>query len=48
MINKIANDLHSLLKTKVLKVVGDFMPRGGIAIKPVVVLGDKELAKTLY
>ena len=47
VINKIANDLQSLLKTKVLKVVGDFMPRGGIAIKPVVVLGDKELAKTL-
>ena len=44
--NKIANDLQEILKAKVLIVKGDFMPRGGIAIKPTVVLGDKELAKT--
>lgn len=45
VINKIANDLFETIKPKYLKVMGDFMPRGGIAIKPVVELGDKELGK---
>lgn len=40
VINKIANDLFDAMKPKYLKVEGDFMPRGGIAIKPVVELGD--------
>ena len=44
VINKIADDLFQTIKPKYLKVVGDFMPRGGIAIKPVVELGDKGLA----
>jgi len=45
VINKISNDLYSLLKPKSIKVLGDFMPRGGIAIRPVVILGDKDLAQ---
>ncbi len=44
VINKIATDLQKILKAKYIKVVGDFSPRGGIAIKPVVELGDKSLA----
>jgi len=47
VINKIAMDLQKLLGAKVLRVVGDFMPRGGIAIKPVVILGDKALVEAL-
>lgn len=43
--NKIASDLQEQLAAKLLIVKGKFMPRGGIAINPVVVLGDKELAK---
>lgn len=46
VINKIATDLYVLLKPKSIKVLGDFMPRGGIAIRPIVILGDKELAKS--
>ena len=47
VINKIANDLNKTIAPKYIKVVGDFMPRGGIAIKPVVQLGDIELYKSL-
>lgn len=47
VINKIAQDLQKILGAKVLRVIGDFMPRGGIAIKPVVVLGDKALVEAL-
>lgn len=43
--NKIGNDLQELLQAKVLIVKGKFMPRGGIAIKPLVILGDRALAK---
>lgn len=42
--NKIANDLQELLEAKVLVVKANFMPRGGIAINPLVVLGDRNLA----
>lgn len=45
VINKIAQDLFETIKPKYLEVVGDFMPRGGIAIRPVVQLGDKNLAQ---
>ena len=44
--NKIAHDLQELLKAKVLIVKGKFMPRGGIAINPLILLGDKDLAKS--
>lgn len=47
VINKIASDLAQVLKPKYIKVVGDFMPRGGIAIKPCVQLGDIKLYKQL-
>lgn len=44
VINKIAEDLFNTVKPKYLKVLGDFMPRGGIAIRPIVELGDTSLA----
>lgn len=47
VINKIADDLNKVINPKYIKVVGDFMPRGGIAIKPVVQLGDIELYASL-
>ena len=47
VINKIADDIYNAIKPKYLKVLGDFMPRGGIAIRPVVELGDTTLAKEL-
>jgi 7-cyano-7-deazaguanine reductase len=34
--NKIANDLYDLMEPKWIKVRGDFFPRGGISINPVV------------
>lgn len=43
VINKIAEDLYNTIKPKYLKVLGDFMPRGGIAIRPIVELGDLTL-----
>jgi 7-cyano-7-deazaguanine reductase len=43
--NKIAKDLVKAIKPKYIKVVGNFSPRGGIAIKPIVELGDLELGK---
>ena len=47
VINKIARDLNNAINAKYIKVVGDFMPRGGIAIKPVVQLGDCDLYSEL-
>ena len=47
VINKIATDLQSVLNAKYLKVKGNFMPRGGIAINPVVELGSIELGRKL-
>ncbi|WP_298209009.1 preQ(1) synthase [Ferrimicrobium sp.] len=35
-VNAIADDLNNLLSPKFLRVFGDFNPRGGIAIKPMV------------
>ncbi len=40
-INKIANDLYELLDPWFIEVRGDFMPRGGISINPVCLLGEK-------
>ncbi len=42
VINKIAKDLFDAMQPKYLKVSGDFMPRGGIAIKPVVELAPQK------
>lgn len=36
VINRIADDLFTLLEPKYLRVYGDFAPRGGLAIKPMV------------
>ena len=47
VINKIARDLNNAIQAKYLKVVGKFMPRGGISINPVVQLGDKGLYEGL-
>ena len=34
--NRIANDLWEVLQPRYLRVYGDFAPRGGIAIRPIV------------
>lgn len=47
VINKIARDLNNAIQAKYIKVVGKFMPRGGISINPVVQLGDKGLYEGL-
>ncbi len=47
VINKIARDLNNAIQAKYIKVVGKFMPRGGISINPVVQLGDKKLYGSL-
>lgn len=36
VINRIAEDLHAVLDPLYLRVYGDFAPRGGIAIRPMV------------
>lgn len=36
VINRIANDLFNLMKPRYLRVFGDFVPRGDLAIKPLV------------
>jgi 7-cyano-7-deazaguanine reductase len=46
VINKIANELNAVLNPKFICVEGDFMPRGGIAIKPRAFLGDLQLGKS--
>lgn len=40
--NRIANDLFELLEPKYLRVYGDFAPRGGLAIKPLIERWDCE------
>jgi 7-cyano-7-deazaguanine reductase len=45
VINKIANDLYEAMKPKYIQVIGDFVPRGGITIRPIVELGDRDFAK---
>lgn len=47
VVNKIAADLNKAIKPKFLKVYGDFMPRGGISIRPEVKLGDIDLYEDL-
>lgn len=39
--NRIAKDLFKLMEPKYLEILGDFSPRGGIAIKPFVQLWGK-------
>jgi 7-cyano-7-deazaguanine reductase len=34
VVNRIAGDLFALLQPRWMEVRGDFLPRGGIAIKP--------------
>lgn len=43
VINRIAHDLQKELQAKAIKVTGNFKPRGGISIKPQVILGEKNL-----
>ena len=40
-VNRIANDIIKVIKPKYIKVIGEFMPRGGIAIVPIVERGNK-------
>jgi 7-cyano-7-deazaguanine reductase len=40
VVNTIARDLFALLQPRWLEVSGDFLPRGGIAIKPSVRLAE--------
>lgn len=47
VINKIAKDLFDAMQPKYIRVVGNFSPRGGIAIIPKVELGDKTLGREL-
>lgn len=52
VINMIARDLNELMKPKWIEVRGDFMPRGGISINPVVRLtnpttGDVRIRSTV-
>ncbi len=41
-VQKICNDLFKLMKPKYIEVVGEFTPRGGIAIYPYCSLSSKE------
>ncbi len=41
-VQKICNDLVKLMKPKYLEVIGEFTPRGGIAIYPFASYGNKE------
>lgn len=41
--NRIAKDLFEVLKPKYIRVYGDFSPRGGIAIRPMVQLWNTNL-----
>lgn len=36
IVNRIANDFYQVLDPKYLRVYGDFAPRGGLAIKPLI------------
>lgn len=49
IVNTILKDLWQLLAPKYLRVFGDFSPRGGIAIKPLIEKWGHELdASTIY
>ena len=41
-IQKICNDLFNLMKPKYIEVIGEFTPRGGIAIFPYASLANKQ------
>lgn len=43
VVNRIANDLFEVLKPRYLRVYGDFAPRGGIAIRPIVERWNEQL-----
>ncbi len=43
VVNRIAKDLFTVLEPKYLRVYGDFAPRGGISIKPIVEWWQPEL-----
>lgn len=47
VVNKIADDLNKAINPKYIRVKAKFMPRGGIAINPVVELGDLNLGRKL-
>lgn len=48
-VQKICNDIEALIQPKYLEVLGEFTPRGGIAIYPFASCHDKtELGKSLY
>jgi len=43
--NRICNDLYELLRPYYIRVVGNFAPRGSLAIRPIVQKWDNELTK---
>jgi 7-cyano-7-deazaguanine reductase len=43
IVNRIANDIEIVLVPKYIRVFGDFSPRGGIAIKPIVEIWSEEV-----
>lgn len=45
VVNRICKDLWNLMKPKYLRVFGNFAPRGGISIKPLVEVWEGELDK---
>jgi 7-cyano-7-deazaguanine reductase len=45
--NRIANDLFDLLKPMYLRVYGDFAPRGGLAIKPLVTRWSQSVTQSM-
>jgi len=45
--NRIAYDLFELMKPKALVIRGDFYPRGGISINPLVTLGNMRLCQQI-
>ena len=46
--NRIANDLFEVMKPKYLRVYGDFAPRGGLTIKPLVEKWNADLDTQKY
>lgn len=45
--NRITKDLWNLLKPKYLRVYGDFAPRGGLAIKPLIEKWEEKLDRDI-
>lgn len=46
-VNRIAKDLYNLMQPRYLRVYGDFVPRGDIAIKPLVQKWAEEVSPTM-